>query len=154
MSENQLELATKQEARLHIDRTPHKSPNPTDGEALYALGKVKPGYALYQEVEGNEEDRLIPNGKEQVRLEEDEHFHSAEPHKKVFTIIVNGRPKEVDHQGRFLRRDRGPVRHPGRREHDLHRHLQEGPPQRRRHPGRGRHRQGQGWDDLQCHTNE
>ena len=53
MSENHLELATKQEVRLHIDRTLHKSPNPTDGEALYALGNVKAGVThLYQEVLG------------------------------------------------------------------------------------------------------
>lgn len=53
-------MSDKQEARIHIDRTPYRSPNPTDGEALYLLGKVKAGYALFEEVQGNEEDKLIP----------------------------------------------------------------------------------------------
>jgi Multiubiquitin len=88
----------KHEVRIHIDRKPFKSPTPTDGETLYALGHVKPDFALYQEVQGDEEDRLVPKGKEHIRLEADEHFYSAHPHKKVFTIIVNGRPKEVGHK--------------------------------------------------------
>lgn len=32
------------EVRIHIDRQPHESPNPTTGAALYALGKVPAGY--------------------------------------------------------------------------------------------------------------
>lgn len=91
-------MSDKHEVRTHIDRTPYRSPNPTDGEALYVLGKVKAGYDLYQEVQGDEEDRHVFNGKEQVRLEEDEHFYTRPAYKNVFTIIVNGREKEVDHK--------------------------------------------------------
>jgi hypothetical protein len=91
-------MSENHEVRVHIDRTPYRSPNPTDGEALYALGKVKAGYDLYQEVQGDDEDRMVPNGNEQIRLEEDEHLYSRPAHKHVFTIIVNGREKEVDHR--------------------------------------------------------
>jgi hypothetical protein len=98
MSETTAQPDATHRVRIHIDREPYRSPNPTDGEALYALGKVKPDYALYQEVEGDQEDRLVANGKEEVRLTEDEHFYSAHPHKHVFTIFVNGQPKELDHK--------------------------------------------------------
>ena len=70
---------SKHEVRIHIDRTPYRSPNPTDGDALYALGNVKPGFDLYQEVEGNEEDRLVPRGKEKIHLDQDEHFYMPTP---------------------------------------------------------------------------
>jgi Multiubiquitin len=92
------DVQAKQEVRIHIERTPYRSPNPTYGDALYDLGNVKSGFDLYQEVEGNEEDRLVPRGKEKIHLDEDEHFYSMHPHKKVFTIILNGREKEVDHK--------------------------------------------------------
>ena len=62
---------------------------------MYMLGRVPAGYELYREVSGDQEDKPIPNGKEQVQLREDEHFHSGEPHKKEFTIIVNARKKTV-----------------------------------------------------------
>ena len=91
-------MSEKHEVRVHIDRTPYRSPNPTNGESLYALGKVKAGCDLYQEVHGDEEDRLVPNCKEQVRLNEDEHFYCRPLHKRVFSILVNGREKEVDHK--------------------------------------------------------
>ncbi len=95
MSEQKPEPASKHEVRVHIDRVAYKSPNPTDGESLYHLGKVRDGYELYLEVQGNEEDRLIPKDEEKVRLDEDDHFYSANPHRKVFTVFVNGREKEV-----------------------------------------------------------
>ena len=95
MSEHKPESDPKNEVRIHIDRVAYKSPNPTDGESLYELGKVRAGFELYLEVQGNEEDRLIPRDHEKVRLEEDEHFYSANSHKRVFTIFVNGREKEV-----------------------------------------------------------
>ncbi len=88
----------KNEVRIHIDRTAYRSPTPTSGAALYALGKVPTGHALYQEAQGNEEDEPVPNDAGSVRLDEDEHFYSAPAHKKSFTITVNGREKEVDHK--------------------------------------------------------
>ena len=95
MSEQNPEARPKNEVRIHIDRVAYKSLSPTDGESLYVLGKVREGFDLYLEVQGNEEDRLIPRDHERVRLEEDEHFYSVHSHKKVFTIFVNGREKEV-----------------------------------------------------------
>jgi hypothetical protein len=59
------------------------------------LGKVPAGHELYREVQGDQEDQLIHNGLETIHLKEDEHFYSEEHHKKEFTIIVNGRQKEV-----------------------------------------------------------
>src|SRR5579859_3392096 len=87
---SQLETA---EIRIHIDQVQHRSPNPTTGAALYALGHVAAGFELYREVTGDREDEPIENGPETVHLKEDEHFHSGPP--KVYTIIVNGRKKEV-----------------------------------------------------------
>jgi hypothetical protein len=57
------------------------------------LGKVAAGLDLYREVTGDNEDREIENGPDTVHLKEDEHFHSGPA--KEFTIIVNGRKKEV-----------------------------------------------------------
>jgi hypothetical protein len=82
----------KHEVRIHIDEKRHESPNPTTGQALYKLGNVAPGLELYREVGGDREDPAIENGPEIVHLKEDEHFHSGQP--KVYTIIVNGTPKE------------------------------------------------------------
>src|SRR5208282_785355 len=83
----------KHKVRIHIDENPHESPNPTTGQELYKLGNVAPGLELYREVTGDREDPPIENGPETVHLKEDEHFHSGPP--KEFTIIVNGRKKEV-----------------------------------------------------------
>ncbi len=93
MPEEQQEVKGKHEVRIHIDEKRYESPNPTTGEALYKLGNVAPGLELYREVTGDREDPPIENGPETVHLREDEHFHSGPP--KGFTIIVNGRKKEV-----------------------------------------------------------
>ena len=93
MSESHAEHTAKHEVRIHIDQKPYHSPNPTDGEALYALGGVNPGLELYREVSGNREDKPISRSKERLHLKEDEHFHSGEPHK--FTIVVNARKRTV-----------------------------------------------------------
>jgi hypothetical protein len=98
MPENQLEVARKHEVRIHINQQRYESPNPTTGEALYKLANVGPGLDLYREVTGDREDRVIPNGPEIVRLEEDEHFHSGPPQVKHFDIFVNGRKKVVTTQ--------------------------------------------------------
>jgi len=88
-----LEPAENHEVRIHIDQEQHHLPNPTTGAALYALGHVAAGFELYREVTGDREDEPVENGLETVHLKEDEHFHSGPP--KVYTIIVNGRKKEV-----------------------------------------------------------
>jgi Multiubiquitin len=79
--------------RIHINRKPHESPNPTTGEALYALGAIGLGYQLYREARGDEEDEPVRNGEEQIHLREDEHFYSQEKPEPSFTIVVNGRQK-------------------------------------------------------------
>jgi hypothetical protein len=81
--------------RIHIDEHAYHSPNPTDGEALYALGHVKPELELYREVTGDREDQPVPRNKEHVHLTEDEHFHRGEPNHGEFSIIVNGQKKTV-----------------------------------------------------------
>jgi Multiubiquitin len=81
------------EVRIHIDEHKYESPNPTTGAALYTLGNVAAGLELYREVSGDREDTAIENGPEMVHLKEDQHFHSGPA--KEFTIIVNGRKKEV-----------------------------------------------------------
>lgn len=86
-------MISEHEIRIHIDEKPYESPNPTTGAALYALGHVASGLDLYREVTGDREDEPIANGPEVIHLKEDEHFHSGPP--KVYTIIVNGRKKEV-----------------------------------------------------------
>jgi Multiubiquitin len=92
MTENQ---RSTHDVRIHIDEEACRSPNPTDGEALYAVGRVKPGLELFREVTGDREDQPVPRSKEHIDLAEDEHFHSGEPHHNEFTIIVNGQKKTV-----------------------------------------------------------
>jgi hypothetical protein len=82
--------------RIHIDRHPYESPNPTTGAALYILGKVADGFQLYREATGNEEDEPIHNDNEKERLVQDEHLYSRkEPH-KGFDIIVNAEQHHVE----------------------------------------------------------
>jgi hypothetical protein len=85
-----------QEVRIHIDRHPYESPNPTTGAALYALGKVPTGFQLYREVAGDEEDEPIHDDNEKEHLTPDEHFYSKEERHKGFDIIVNAEPHHVD----------------------------------------------------------
>lgn len=74
--------------RIHIDREPYESPNPTTGEALYALGGEGKHKELFREVDGNKEDQPIPRDNTVIHLKEDEHFYSE----KAVTIIVEGTP--------------------------------------------------------------
>jgi Multiubiquitin len=83
----------KHEVKIFIDQQSHRSPNPTTGVALYALGKIEPGLELFREVTGDREDPEVPNGPETVRLKEDEHFHSGKP--KTYTIYLNGQEKKI-----------------------------------------------------------
>jgi hypothetical protein len=89
MSENQFEA--KHEVRIHINRQPYESPNPTTGAALYALGQIGAHQELFKEIGGDREDELIPNDGTKVHLKQDEHFYSQ----KDFVIIVNGQKKTV-----------------------------------------------------------
>lgn len=84
------------QARIHIDQHAYESPNPTTGSALYALGKVAPGLELFREVEGDHEDAGVPNDGTAIHLRQDAHFHSGAPVAKVYHIIVNLEPKEVN----------------------------------------------------------
>jgi len=86
------------EIRIHIDETPRHSPNPTTGQALYALGHVREGHVLFREVTGDREDIVVPHNGDAVHLHEDEHFHSGEEHKKEWKISVNGKQKIVTHR--------------------------------------------------------
>lgn len=85
------EAKAKHEVRIHIDRKPYQSPNPTTGAALYALGHIHHGRELFREMQGNHEDVPIPCDEEKIHLKMDEHFYSD----REFTIIVNGRQKIV-----------------------------------------------------------
>jgi len=72
------EAKKEHEIRIHIDRKPYESPNPTTHSALYVLGKVLAGYELFKEVQGDHEDDPIPNDAGTIHLKEDQHFYSAQ----------------------------------------------------------------------------
>src|SRR5216684_5073817 len=93
MHENPTENASHGEVRVHIDQSPYHSPNPTTGTALYELAKVHEGQELFREVTGDHEDEFIPKDGNEIRLTQDEHFHSAKDRK--FRIIVNLEEKVV-----------------------------------------------------------
>lgn len=78
--------------RIHIDRVAYESPNPTTGEALYAVADIPRHEKLYRQVEGDAEDEMIPRDETVVHLTVDEHFYSQ----KVFEILVNGDDHEID----------------------------------------------------------
>jgi hypothetical protein len=89
-----IEIATSHGVRIHLDQHPYHSPNPTTGAALYQLGHVPAGYALFKEVNGNREDTQIPNDEHAIRVYQDDHFHSAERPDKTVHIVVNGALKD------------------------------------------------------------
>jgi hypothetical protein len=72
------EAKKEHEVRIHIDRKPYESPNPTTHSTLYALGQVQAGYELFKEVQGAHEDEAIPNDGAPIHLKEDQHFYSAQ----------------------------------------------------------------------------
>ena len=79
--------------RIHINREPYQSPDPTTGEALYILGGIPKHEKLYREVgEKDKEDILVLREEAHVHLEKDEHFYSQ----KVFSIFVNSDEHDVD----------------------------------------------------------
>ncbi len=77
--------------RIHINREVFTSPNPTTGDALYALANIPKHQELFREVGGDQEDQLVPRDGEKVHLKEDEHFYSQ----KAVTILVNGEANEL-----------------------------------------------------------
>ncbi len=85
--------------KIHINRTPVESPEPTQGHALYVLGEIPTGHHLYREVRGDDEDEPIFNRHEEVELRENDHFYSTTDVFKGYTIVVNALPKTV-HQNR------------------------------------------------------
>jgi len=84
--------APAQLARIHIDREPYDSPNPTTGAALYALAGVSEHEKLYREHSGDKEDTLIARDHKHVHLTPDEHFYSQ----TAFTIVVNQDNHEIN----------------------------------------------------------
>ena len=66
------------QVRIHIDRKPYMSPRVTTHAALYVLGQVAAGYELFLEVQGDQEDKPIPNDQGEIHLKEDQHFYSAQ----------------------------------------------------------------------------
>jgi hypothetical protein len=84
--------AAAQQVRIHINRQAYHSPNPTTGEALYALGDIPKNEALYREVQGDEEDERTVRDDTPVNLVADAHFYS----KRVFDILVNGDDHVID----------------------------------------------------------
>ena len=61
--------------RIHINREPYESSNPTTGEALYILGGIPKHEKLYREVGGDREDEPIARDDPHVHLNQDEHFY-------------------------------------------------------------------------------
>lgn len=94
MHENHDENGGHGEVRVHIDQSPFHSPNPTTGYALYELAKVHESHELFREVTSDHEDEFVPKNGNEIRLKQDEHFHSAKDRK--FRIIVNLEEKVVD----------------------------------------------------------
>jgi hypothetical protein len=94
MSENLSTHGGHSQIRVHIDQEPYELPSPTTGSALYALARIHEGRDLFREVTGDHEDEFVPNDGNEIRLKQDEHFHSAKDRK--FKIIVNLEEKVVD----------------------------------------------------------
>lgn len=80
------------EVRIHIDREPYQSPNPTTGSALYHLAKINGHRELFRETEGDQEDQVVGKDETTIRLQQDEHFYSQVD----FEIVVNARPHVVN----------------------------------------------------------
>lgn len=65
------------EVAIHIDKKLYKSPNPTTGAALYALGKVSAGFDLFQEVPSQGDDKLIKNDETAIEIKDGLHFYTV-----------------------------------------------------------------------------
>jgi hypothetical protein len=93
--ENHEAIHHEKHVKIHINRAPHESPNPTHGHTLYVLGAIPAGHQLYREVQGDDEDEPIFNRNEEVKLHENEHFYSSTDVSKGYTIVVNALPKTL-----------------------------------------------------------
>ena len=91
MSEKPEAVETKHEVRVHINRKPYESPNPTTGAALYKLGEIGNHMELFREVGGDHEDQPIPKNDQVMHLKDDTHFYSE----RAYEIIVNGSEESV-----------------------------------------------------------
>lgn len=67
-----------QEAHITIDRKKYVSPDPTTGNALYALGAVQAGYDLFRESHGPGDDEPIKNDSTPVDLHNGDKFYTAQ----------------------------------------------------------------------------
>jgi hypothetical protein len=85
------------QVRIHVDGKPYESPTPTPGADLYELAGVREGRALYKEVTGNEEDKLVLIQAPHVHLTQDEHFHTEELPAHLYLIYVNTEPFFIRH---------------------------------------------------------
>jgi Multiubiquitin len=79
-------------SRIHINRKPYESLNPTTGEALYTLGDIPKRQKLYREIDGDKEGKPVSRDDPHVHLREGEHFYSED----VFSIFVNSDEHEID----------------------------------------------------------
>jgi hypothetical protein len=95
LQKGKLEMANQEAKhellRIHIDRQPYDSPNPTTGAALYALAVIPCEKQLFREFQGDQEDLPVPCDGEQITLKKGEHFYTQ----RVFEIIVNAELKDV-----------------------------------------------------------
>lgn len=94
MSEIVADAAKHGLVRIHINREVRESPNPTAGEALYALASIPKHEKLYRELAGDKEDERVSRDETEVHLAEDQHFYSQE----AIDILVNGDEHEIDTQ--------------------------------------------------------
>lgn len=89
-----IETKIRAKVRIQIDREPYESPQPTTGEALYALGEIGLEDELFREVGGDQPDQLVPRDHSELHLKQDEHFYSQ----KTFRLVVNLEEKFVIHK--------------------------------------------------------
>lgn len=85
------------QVRIHVDQKPYHSMSPTTGADLYELANVREGRALFKEVAGNAEDKLVRIESPHVHLVEDEHFHTGELPGHIYLIYVNTNPFFIEH---------------------------------------------------------
>lgn len=83
--------------RIHIDKQLYESPNPTTGEALYALANVPVGTQLFEEGHGHDEDMPVLRDASAVELKNGDHFRTGKPHPESVTIYVNTDPVAWGH---------------------------------------------------------
>jgi hypothetical protein len=98
MTEHSSEI--RSELTITIDAQRHQSPTPTTGNALYALGGVRPNHTLYREQPNSEhEDPAVRDNDSEIHLHVGEKFYSEPNEEKEFEIIIDRKrvrsPKET-----------------------------------------------------------